>query len=290
MKTPSRFRLIIEDEGRLENIIVVSASAMKWFVAVVGVLLVLMALGAMIALLTPARQFLPGYLKESERTATEMQLMRLDSLRMAYETNAAFIDNLRFVLHPSSYSSDSLQVTSISGPLSADSVLPTSPEEIRFTTLMRDREKYNVSVVAPLAAESMMFNPVNEESVISASTKSEKKADIILASKSTVAAIADGTVIAVSQSVRDGGTAVIIQHPKGFLSRLSRLGPVLVEPGDVVAGGQIIALSNNGNARKGEIINLEIWHNGNPLIPFEYIGDKSPDLYYTKVVENEQLW
>lgn len=287
MKTPSRFRLIIEDEGRLENIIVVSATALKWFVAVVGLLFLFMVIGALIAFLTPARQFLPGYLKDSERTATVMQLMRLDSLRMAYETNAAFIDNLRFVLQPTAHDNYFMQATSISGPLSADSVLPSSPEEIRFANLMKEREKYNVSVVAPLAAESMMFNPVNEESVVSAATHSEKKADIILASGSAVAAIADGTVIAVSQSIRDGGTAVIIQHPKGFLSRLSRLGHVLVEPGDVVTGGQIIALSNNGNARRGEIISLEMWHNGDKLTPYEYIGNKAPELYYTKAQEND---
>ncbi len=213
--------------------------------------------------------------------------MRLDSLRMAYETNAAFIDNLRFVLQPTAHDNYFMQATSISGPLSADSVLPSSPEEIRFANLMKEREKYNVSVVAPLAAESMMFNPVNEESVVSAATHSEKKADIILASGSAVAAIADGTVIAVSQSIRDGGTAVIIQHPKGFLSRLSRLGHVLVEPGDVVTGGQIIALSNNGNARRGEIISLEMWHNGDQLTPYEYIGNKAPELYYTKAQEND---
>lgn len=288
MKPPSRFRLIIEDEGRLENVIVVSASALKWFVAVAGILCLLMVIGALIAFLTPARQYLPGYMKESERTATVMQLMRLDSLRMAYETNAAFIDNLRSVLHPSPQDNNALQTASFSGLLSADSVLPSSPEEIRFATLMKEREKYNVSVVAPLAAESMMFNPVNDVSVVSTATHSEKKAEIILTAGSTVAAIADGTVIAVSQSIRDGGTAVIIQHPKGFLSRLSRLGHVLVEPGDIVTGGQIIALSNNGNARKGELITLEMWFNGDQLIPYEYIGTKTPELYYTKAKEKDQ--
>ncbi len=272
MKTRSRYRLIFEDEGRLENIASVSASGPKWLAGIIVVCLIIMVIGAFVAFLTPARQLLPGYLKESERSATEMQLMRFDSLRMAYETNAAFIENLQFVLNPTLHKRDSVKAPPLTSRMSADSLLPTSREEAKFAAMMKEREKYNVSVVAPLAAESMMFTPVNAESVVSQASRTEKKAEIILASKSTVSSIADGTVISVSQSLKDGGTVVIIQHPKGFLSRLSRLGPVLVEPGDIVTGGQIIALSNRGNARNGELINLEMWHNGNPLIPYEYIG------------------
>ncbi len=272
MKTRSRYRLIFEDEGRLENIASVSASGPKWLAAIIVVCLIIMVIGAFVAFLTPARQLLPGYLKESERSATEMQLMRFDSLRMAYETNAAFIENLQFVLNPTLHKRDSVKAPPLTSRMSVDSLLPTSREEAKFAAMMKEREKYNVSVVAPLAAESMMFTPVNAESVVSQASRTEKKAEIILASKSTVSSIADGTVISVSQSLKDGGTVVIIQHPKGFLSRLSRLGPVLVEPGDIVTGGQIIALSNRGNARNGELINLEMWHNGNPLIPYEYIG------------------
>ncbi len=293
MKTRSRYRLIFEDEGRLENIASVSASGPKWLAGSIVVLIFIMVIGALVTFLTPARRLLPGYLKESERSATEMQLVRLDSIRMAYETNAAFIENLQFVLNPTLHKRDTVAAPAQSSRMSSDSLLPTSREEAKFAAMMREREKYNVSVVAPLAAESMMFSPVNAESVVSQSSKSEKKAEIILAAKSTVSAIADGTVIAVSQSLKDGGTVVIIQHPKGFLSRLSRLGSVLVEPGDIVTGGQIIALSNRGNAHNGEIINLEMWHNGNPLIPYEYIGDGNSDSYYPKIykkdVEEERL-
>lgn len=45
-----------------------------------------------------------------------------------------------------------------------------------------------------------------------------------------------------------------------------------MEPGDVVSGGQIIALANQGNARKGEIISLEMWFDGDPVRPYDFIG------------------
>lgn len=280
MKTRSRFRLTIEDEGRLEKIADFSTTGPKWLAILAVGLIFIMLIGAILVFLTPARRLLPGYLKASERSATEIQLMRLDSIRTAYETNAAYIENLRFVLNPSLPEKDTLSsALQYHVVLPSDSLLPTSPEEIRFSAMMRDRDKFNVSVVAPLAAESMMFTPVNETSIVSHGTRRDHKAEIILAAGATIASIADGTVISVSQSVRNGGSIVIIQHPKGFLSRLSRLGTVIVEPGDIVSGGQIIAFSNRGNAQKGEHINLEMWYNGNPLIPFEYVGEYDSDIH-----------
>lgn len=277
MKTKSRFRITIEDESRLENLISISAPGYKWLLGALVVFFIAMSLGALIIFLSPARRLLPGYLEESERTATEMQLIRLDSLTNAYEINAAFVTNLQAVLNPETRRKDTISHAPDPEHYRHEALLPASPDELRFAAMMRDRDKYNVSIVAPLAAESMMFSPINESSLFSMRSRESIKAEVILPVKSTISSIADGTVIAVSQSVKNGGCTIIIQHPKGFLSRISRLGTVIVEPGDLVTGGQIIAFSNNGNARNGEIVNLELWHNGDPLVPYEYIGMTDAD-------------
>ena len=272
MKTHSRYKLTVEDEGRIETLASISASPLRWTAVGALVMLLVMALGGLIAFLTPLRQILPGYMKESERAQLQAKLLSLDSLWQVCETNIIYLNNLQEVLTPQVVQGDPSEVPALKMAILQDSLLPTSMEEKHFVSLIREREKYNISVVAPLAAESMMFTPVSEESVVTAASRKALKAEIVMARNTPVAAIADGTVIAVSQSLRDGGAVVIIQHPKGFLSRCSRLGQVLVEPGDVVAGGQIIALTNRGNARNGEIISLEMWHNGNKLVPYEYIG------------------
>ncbi|MDE6299589.1 MAG: M23 family metallopeptidase, partial [Muribaculaceae bacterium] len=227
--------------------------------------------GGFILFFSPAREILPGYLKEDQRYATQEQLLRLDSLQIAFNNNSLFLENFRNVLDPAPIVRDSL---SVSLQISSDSLLPTSPEEKKFVAVITERNKYNISVLAPLAAESMMFSPVNEEAIFAENSKNSNKAEIILSKGAPVSSIADGKVISVSQSVREGGgSAVIIQHSKGFLSRFSRLGTLLVEPGDDVAGGQVIAVPATGNARKNEIIYIEMWHNGTPLIPYEYLGD-----------------
>lgn len=286
MKTSHRYKITVEDESRLETIASYSASPLRWALRVTAVALGLMAIGSFIVFMTPARTLLPGYLKDSERAETMMQLMRLDSLKMAYNTNAAFLDNILNVLNPDGSRNDTT-VSFLTIPLSPDSLPPASPEEERFMSMMREREKYNISVIAPLASESLLFYPLSEESVFPEDSRKATRAEVIIARGAPLSAIADGTVIAVSQTIRDGGTTVIIQHPKGFLSRTSRLGNVLVEPGDVVTGGQVIALPNRGNGRNGEKVAIEMWYNGDPIPPYDYIGEGISESPRLPVIDTE---
>lgn len=180
MKTHSRYKIRIEDETRLETVAEYSASPLKYAVLGFAVAVIFMALGALLVFLTPARTLLPGYLKESERAQGEMQMMRLDSIRQAYEVNARFIGNIMDVLNPAeSVRHEAALSDSISHM--TDSLLPTSAEEQSFLRMMNEREKYSISVIAPLAAESLMFSPVNDESVFSSKSKNELRADIIMA-------------------------------------------------------------------------------------------------------------
>lgn len=271
MDLRSRYSIIIEDDARLERKLKLSIPLYGWILAAAGIIVFLLALGALILYLSPARTVLPGYLKSSERAATEEKFLRLDSMQKVMADNERYINNIKNVFNPVATPRDTTTLPPSSG---RDSLLSASPEERKFVASLREKEKYNISVIAPLAAESMMFNPVNDEAVVTHATRNAPRAEVVLASGATVAAIADGKVISVSQSIREGGgSAVIIQHPKGFLSRLTRLGTVLVEPGDDVFGGQVIATQNTGNGRRNEIIGIEMWHNGNPLVPYRYLGD-----------------
>ena len=194
MKVRKRYTFTLEDESRLEKLIQISASRGKYIICGVAVLIIFMTLGALTVGLSPARRLLPGYLKDSERAATQEHHMRLDSLQQAYEANNAYLSNIIAVMNPTTRPARTLPdsaVSQIDTPFSPDSLFPTSVEERNFLSMMREQEKYNISVIAPLAAESMLFAPVNDESIISEKSKKSKKAEVILAKGSQVAAIAD---------------------------------------------------------------------------------------------------
>lgn len=253
-----------------------------------SIVILLMAIGIFILGFTPVKTLLPGYLKASERSTTEEQHLRLDSLLTIYDANELFIENLTQILNPEAFDSVRKPGTEINIALSPDSLLPMSQEEKLFAEMMRDREKYNINVIAPLAAESMIFIPVSEKGIITDSTKNNTEAEIILTKGSSVGSIADGKVISIERAPdRNRGNSIIIQHRKGFLSRISHLGNIIVKAGDRVAAGETVALIQDGNSAKANTIILEIWHNGNKLKPNDYIGDNRGQITHVPIIDEE---
>lgn len=289
MRKRSRYLITVENESRLENIFRISLSPIQIVMLTFGIVLFIMFLGGLILFITPAHSILPGYLKDSERAESEEQHMRLDSLQSANSAIGAYISNFLNILDTDrDIIKEDTPILSDSLSNHTDSIMSTSREELNFAALMRERDKFSISVIAPLAAETLMFTPINDECTFTEDSKSSIKGKVIMSRHSNVASIADGTVIAVSRTLRDGsGASIIIQHAKGFLSRCSRLGTVLVEPGDKVVRGQIIALSSFGNARKNELVNIEMWHNGTPLVPFEYLGDSDSSTTKYPVIDSD---
>lgn len=240
---------------------------------IIGIAVVAGAFGMFILASTPMKNYLPGYLKESERTATEEQHIRMDSLVKVYEINEAYISSILNALNPSEKDNLRTRMDRKPTPLSLDSLVAASEEEKKFMERIRERDKYNISYTSPAAAQTMMFQSVNNSAIISEKSKNKYQAEIILPSGGTISSIAEGKVISIASSPKaSGGYEVIIQHPKGFLSKSSRLSNLRIQPGDRVAAGQIIAEGTSSSGQKKNHIFFELWHDGDPLIPSRYLN------------------
>lgn len=268
MRRKSIFRITFSDESRLQDI--ASVRLPWWKIGAIGglVLALLLLLGAVVVMITPLRMLLPGYLAHDERLQAETALLRLDSLSRSESQIQAYLENLLNVTDTDRVPSDSLRAAGGKMTGRADSLMDASDTERRFVEMMREREKFNISVLAPLAAEGMMFYPLSEEGIITSQSLEDTRAVFVVPVSSPLFAIADGTVITVSRLNNDTFD-VVIQHQKGFLSRCSGLSTTLVEPGSKVTGGQVIGLPKHGSARKA--VTLEMWHNGEPLVPSQYV-------------------
>lgn len=263
----TRYKVVIEDETRLETLKELRFSRRTVPATIVAVVVASLAVSFLIIAVTPLKRLMPGYLEEGDRKASINNIMRLDSLREAYARDRAFLNNLTTVLDTDRQPTDSVGLIANPSPMTVDSLLPTSRVEKEFRREMEQRERYNLSVLAPLAAEGMIFSHVSDESVITEASRKSTTAEILLARDNPVCAIADGTVLATFNQGGANGYSVIIQHPKGFVSRLSRLSTPLAEAGDHVDAGQVIALQQENTGRNSHLITLEIWLNGESVIP-----------------------
>ena len=128
-------------------------------------------------------------------------------------------------------------------------------------------------MLAPLAADGMMFFPVSDSGIFSSASRTEEKGYVIMPDEEAVKCVADGSILASYYSASGSGYVIIIQHAKGFVTRIARVGSPMVSAGDAVTGGQVIALAPSPDAKGKRYVEVMMWHNGLPLIPYEYIGN-----------------
>lgn len=262
------YRLTLSDESRLRRVASVEMPLWQWIMAIVALCALLACLVGTLFYFSPLRNGADTQTREE----TIESMLRLDSLQRVLERDHAFVENFLTVTNTGREPSDSASLVVNPRPLTADSVMARTPEEDKFIKMVEQREKYNLSILAPLAAEGMMLNPLSDEQVITEKSRRSRRAEVIVPHDSPVGAIADGVVVDVYYSPREGGNVIVMQHGKGFVSRVGRIGNLLVSKDDQVQAGQIIGFPATGNGINGSRVYLEIWRNGDALVPFELLG------------------
>ncbi len=272
MKAKKRYRIVIEDESKLRQVASVSVTpTMLWGAGILSLIL-LIAFTGLIIMATPIRTLMPGYLKRGERAEAKEGLLRIDSLRDAYRINSLYLNNILNVLDTDRTPTDSLLKVTTPNELPPDSLLPASPREIEFITRMKDREQYNVSILAPLAADQLRIYPVAIGATLAEQSQNAMKPRILTPKGSPICAAADGRVIAIQNPAPEGGSAIVIQHDNGFASRYSHLGTPTISPGSHVDGGSVIAHGATGGAIGSGFFFMEMWYDGNSVEPGKILG------------------
>lgn len=263
-----KFRLILEDESRLER--VWSIRSGPWRILLVALLLVLagFGLGVLTVGFTPVKRQVPGFMTGDDRTQAMNSILRLDSLQQAIQTNQAFLDNLSAIMNVDRQPADSTDMPKPStAPLSLDSLIGSSARERKFVTMMEESEKYNLKVLAPLAAEGLIWSDPVPDGIVVEQSRTLPMLQVIVPKGRGVKAMADGRIIDISYDATARTYSLMLQHGKGFMSRYSSLGRPLIEKGAQVLAGQMLS-----EGSRTASIGIEMWRDGTPLLPAEYVG------------------
>ena len=95
--------------------------------------------------------------------------------------------------------------------------------------------------------------------------------DIVAAPNEVVKAAMDGTVILATWTV-ETGYVLQIQHDNNLISIYKHNAELLKKVGNVVRAGDAIAIiGNSGELTTGPHLHFELWHNGTPVDPEQYI-------------------
>jgi murein DD-endopeptidase MepM/ murein hydrolase activator NlpD len=95
--------------------------------------------------------------------------------------------------------------------------------------------------------------------------------DLVAKTNEPVKNIADGTVI-FSSWTQDSGYVIMIQHKGNLISVYKHNAQLYKKVGTFVNGGEIISIvGNSGEMTDGPHLHFELWYNGNPLNPEEFV-------------------
>lgn len=267
-KNPARFRLDFIKENTYNRIWSVRMTRAKVVMATAATVAAVAALIFVLIVFTPLRQLVPGTLKGDLRARYLDEALRIDSLENVVATNDAYISNILAVLAPpdSVAPLPAVGAAATQAATPTDTLLSASEAERAFVRRYEAEERFNLSVLAPIAAEGMLFTtPVGGTAY-----EAESSADGARFSSgrlTAATAVYRGTVVGVYIADDGVGRSVTVQHPNDFVTVYSGLDDIFVRRGDKLVAGQRI-----GHAKEGRPFFFELWHGGTALDPAEYIA------------------
>lgn len=236
----------IVNENSLARVWSVRLTGLRAVAASLALVAAVASLIVMIFMFTPAGYLLPGSLRPAERGDYAELALRVDSLSRLAAIQTAYTSNIRAIFSDSM--APARPEAMLSEPLPADSLLEASEAERRFVQRFEQEERFNLSVLSPIAAEGMIFEaPAAADGV------------------GPVSAIYRGTVISCF-TAPDGMSTVTVQHPNDFISVYGNLRDTYVAPGQKVSAGQRV-----GQTAAGPLL-FELWHSGSQLDAARYIA------------------
>jgi murein DD-endopeptidase MepM/ murein hydrolase activator NlpD len=272
-----KYRLVILNENTFEEKISFKLSRLNVFVSGSLFIIGLIGLTTLLIAFTPLREYIPGYSSTKlKRQATELTY-KTDSLVRTLNYTNKYLENVRMVLR-GEVENNEMNRDSLFEQFKLDpSSLDLSP--IRQDSMLRAEvaleDKYNLFERSTDGTALVFFPPLN--GIVSQEYDAQKKhyaVDIVAPKDSPIKAIADGTVI-FAEWTADTGHVIIIEHKDGLLSVYKHNGSLSKAQGDMVNSGEVIAsVGNTGEFTTGPHLHFELWNNGVPVNPTDYIDFK----------------
>lgn len=273
-----KYKVSIINESTLEEVWKIKTSRFWGGVLVLTFAFLLIVFTSVIIILTPIRNYLPGYLDSEIRASATKAAIRGDSLEQAIHYQGKYIDNLTGIFE-GRIDPDSVRTMAVDTVrISADDIsLKSTDREKKFTAKFEEEEKYNLSVVSNAEVEVSeglaFFRPV--KGIVSDKYNPAIRhygIDIVAAPKESVVATLEGTVVFAGFDP-EVGYVIQLQHKNGFISVYKHNAMLLKKMGDKVRTGEAIAIvGNTGKLSTGAHLHFELWNKGMPINPETYIS------------------
>jgi len=240
-----------------------------------GVFLFLLIVISIIAY-TPVRELIPGYPDQNTVRNIYLNNFRLDSLEMEIAKRDAYFENLRRIIagdKPQDLDEVSDQPVSTAG---LSYVKPKEDSILR--AMVEPGDQFGLSTIESRRLKPAFFNVLFFPPVKGMVTNSFNSGldhygtDIVAATSEVVKATLPGTITMAGWTL-ETGYVIQVQHADNIISVYKHNAELLRHIGDrVKAGDPIAIIGNSGELTTGPHLHFELWYNGTPVNPEEYIS------------------
>lgn len=276
-KLLDKYRLVVLNEDTFEERISLKLTRLNVFVVVSLLAIFLVLSTLMLIAFTPLREYIPGYSSTAlKKQATELTF-RTDSLQQVIAMNDRYYESIKKVLQGEVSKVDFNRDSIIQAVKSEAYEIDLRPS--REDSLLRERvdkeDKYNLFESAKSGTNFVLFPPVNGTISEAFNLKEKHYAvDVVVAKNTPIKATADGSVIFAEWTAQTG-YVIILEHSQNLLSVYKHNGSLTKSQGDLVKAGEVIATSGNtGDYTTGPHLHFELWNNGYPINPTNFIDFK----------------
>jgi murein DD-endopeptidase MepM/ murein hydrolase activator NlpD len=201
----------------------------------------------------------------------------VDSLAYEVDLKDQFIDNLTMIIkgddtleHADEGSGQRL--STLNTEIDLDNLPPIDSQfrkEFEQGEIMLDLDNYGSGELQ----EFFLFSPISGIVLSPYNVKSEHYGvDVVSKKNEPVKCVADGTVI-FSDWTQESGYVVSVQHKSNLISVYKHNSALLKKVGNFVNAGDIISIiGNTGELTSGPHLHFELWYNGNPVNPEEFVS------------------
>jgi len=268
-----KYRFVVLNEDTFEERFSFKLNRLNAFIFAGLFSVFLIALTTLIIVVTPLKEYIQGYSStELKKEATNL-VYKVDSLKNALSVNDLYIENIQQVLKGEikrvTFDRDSvltqLQIEKIDfAPSAVDSA---------FREEVEQEDRFSVFVQAKKSDDIIFTSPIKGNITADYDTKEKHFAIDIAADKdSPVKAVADGTVV-FSGFTANTGYVILLEHNQGFISVYKHNASVYKTQGELVKIGEVIAnAGSTGTLSTGPHLHFELWENGYPVNPSNYIS------------------
>jgi len=274
-----KYRLVLLNEETLEERISFKLSRLNVFVAIGLMSIILVFITTYIIAFTPLKEYIPGYTDVTlQRRIYELQL-RSDSVAFAMRTQEKYLEALKKVL--SGDLPNDREMAPVDTAKSKNYINikdKRSPEDSILRTEYDNANKYNLFKSDKSAGKGStmrnltFFSPV--KGIITSEFDPLRKhfgIDVVAARDEVIKSVQDGTVIFSGWTV-ETGYVLGIQHPGNVISIYKHNSVLLKKEGNIVHAGETVAIiGETGELSTGPHLHIELWINGIPVNPKDYI-------------------